>query len=325
MAQTYVWQDGQRVTPLVKYRFLQMKRAFDAKRFRDSLGRLVTLKITSGTRTTQEQINTFLARYVPVNQVNGRHVYDYRWWNGTHYARISSAGTVAQPGTSNHEESGPIGPRAIDIGDTGSDQGVAYANNERSNWIRSNAGRFGFNTAGYGFGEPWHLEFSSNPWAGAPNTGDDDVVTRNEMNQIADIVVDKMLGYRMHGGGDDLVPTQSLAERLRFIARQGRVTYDAVRVGEPGKRSDGALTREVKLAADRSRKAVIEGRARGKLIEAIAGKSQLTAKQVEKIITEALAEAEGDDILEGEPYSLVEVFAPQPEDEQAADDADGSQ
>ena len=79
------------------------------------------------------------------------------------YAAYLNGGTLAaRPGTSNHEEDGPIGPRAIDVHDTGRDAGVTTAGTKRANWLRANAKRFGFNPAGYGFRqvEPWHIEFT---------------------------------------------------------------------------------------------------------------------------------------------------------------------
>lgn len=150
----YSWRDGQRVAPgtLAAYDAMRVdfERAFPG----------LTLKISSATRTRAEQEAIFRARYVPATQVRGRRVYDYRWWNGVLWARISAAGTVAVPGTSNHEND-----RALDIRDTGTNAGVTVAGNARSNWIRANAHRYGFNPNGYSFGEPWHIEYTGNPWS----------------------------------------------------------------------------------------------------------------------------------------------------------------
>ena len=80
-------------------------------------------------------------------------LYD-RWKAGTF-----SAPSVAYPGTSLHETG-----RALDIRDSGSTPGVTVAGNVRSNWIRNNAAKYGFNPAGYGFREPWHVEYTGDPW-----------------------------------------------------------------------------------------------------------------------------------------------------------------
>ena len=82
MAFTYTTRNGKRVEVNVAAAFDRMAAAFA----RDTGYQLL---IRSGTRTAQEQINIFKARYVPSNQVGGRRVYDYRRWNGTLWARIS--------------------------------------------------------------------------------------------------------------------------------------------------------------------------------------------------------------------------------------------
>lgn len=180
---SYSWRDGQRVAPGTLAAFDLLRAAFYAV-----FG--LWLLISSGTRTYQEQINIFLSRYVRAGDVRGRRVYDTRWWNGVLWYRVSSAGTVAAPGTSNHEND-----RALDIRDTGNTPGVTSFNNARSNWIRVNAGRFGFNANGFGFGEPWHIEFTGDPWAGGGSaaggsegwnmaTADEVLAAVNNMAQI---------------------------------------------------------------------------------------------------------------------------------------------
>ena len=85
-------------------------------------------------------------------------IYD-RWKAGTF-----SAPSVAYPGTSLHETG-----RALDLRDSGSTPGVTVAGNVRSNWIRNNAAKYGFNPAGYGFREPWHVEYTGDPWRAIGN------------------------------------------------------------------------------------------------------------------------------------------------------------
>lgn len=178
MAFTYTTRDGKRVQTNVAAAFDRLNAAFRAR-----FG--LNLLVSSGTRTTAEQRQIFLERYRPQASGNGPYG-DVRVYQGVRYVRVSSAGTVAVPGTSNHEENGPIGPRALDIRDSGNNAGVTSANNVRSNWIRANASAYGFNPAGYGFGEPWHIEYtgslSGSPSGGGGSTGDQ--VTRDRQGWL---------------------------------------------------------------------------------------------------------------------------------------------
>lgn len=152
MAYTYTTINGQRVQSDVAAAFNRLNAAFQS-----AFG--LSLLVSSGTRTTADQRSIFLSRYRAQGSGTGPYN-DVRWYGGVRYVRVSSAGTVAVPGTSNHEEGGPIGPRALDIRDSGNNAGVTTAGNSRSNWIRANASKYGFNPAGYGFGEPWHIEYT---------------------------------------------------------------------------------------------------------------------------------------------------------------------
>lgn len=162
MAFVYEYIDGQRVEWNVAAAFRRMNRAF-----RRDTG--CNLKIRSGTRTTAEQTKIFLERYVTADRVNGRRVYDTRWWAGKRWYRISPLGTVAIPRTSNHEEEGPNGPRSIDIYDTGPNAGVTVRGTARDRWMAANAGRFGFTNEGYNFSEPWHKTYNGKI-GGKPST-----------------------------------------------------------------------------------------------------------------------------------------------------------
>jgi len=158
----FVWRDGQRLTAWMLYCILlldaEMARLFG-----------VHVIVTSAIRTYAEQERIFRERYVTAGNVNGRHVYDTRIWNGVRWYRISSAGTVAVPGTSNHEIQGS--KAAVDLRDTGSDGGIATAGSARSNWLRANAARFGLIASGFGFGEAWHYDIPN--IYNTPPTGDD--------------------------------------------------------------------------------------------------------------------------------------------------------
>jgi len=152
MAFTYEWIDGCRVEVNVAAAFRRM-----AADFQRDTG--CELHIRDATRLYQDQVDIFLSRYVTAGDVNGRYVYDTRVWNGTRYYRVSSAGTVAVPGTSNHEEDGPIGPRALDLYDSGDDPGVTTFGTARDGWMQRNAGNYNFSNAGNNFDEAWHKEY----------------------------------------------------------------------------------------------------------------------------------------------------------------------
>ena len=108
MAYVYVQIDGQRVEDNVAAAFYRLAAAFKAK-FN------LTLHVRSGTRTRAEQEYLY-------------HLY------------ITGQGSLAaKPGSSNHEEGGPIGPRALDVYDSGSDPGVTRLGTVRANWLRANA------------------------------------------------------------------------------------------------------------------------------------------------------------------------------------------
>ena len=146
---TYVYRDSQRLTPWMDYQIGRLNA--DCIRL---FG--VRVIVSSAIRTYGDQKRIFLERYVTAGGVGGRRVYDTRWWNGQLWYRVSSAGTVAVPGTSNHEIQGS--KAAVDLRDSGSDAGITVAGSRRANWLRANAGGYGLIASGYGFGEPWHYD-----------------------------------------------------------------------------------------------------------------------------------------------------------------------
>lgn len=143
MSYTYTVIDGQRVEVNVAVAFRKLAAAFKAK-----FG--LELLVTSGTRTRAEQ------------------QYLYNGWIN----RLPGFNLAAAPGWSNHEESGPIGPRALDVRDSGSDAGVTVYGSVRAKWLRANASKYGFDPAGYNPNwsqiEPWHIEFSGRIGGRAP-------------------------------------------------------------------------------------------------------------------------------------------------------------
>lgn len=146
---TLVLRDGQKVTPWMDYQIGRLDHDFE-----DAFG--LNVKVRSAIRTKQDQLDIWYDRYVTAGNVRGRRVYDTRWWNGQLWYRISSAGTVAQPGTSNHEIQGD--KAAVDIYDTGSDAGVTVASSTRGKWIRRNAHKYDLIASGDGFREGWHFD-----------------------------------------------------------------------------------------------------------------------------------------------------------------------
>lgn len=172
---TYVTRDGSRLTPFMLYQInrlnTDLKNAFG-----------VEVRVTSGIRTRQEHINIFLARYVTAGNVRGRRVYDTRVWKGVRYYRISSIGTVAVPGYSNHEVQGTAA--AVDLRDTGRDGGIATMGSKRSNWLRANCGKYGMDPEGFNFGEAWHYRFR-NAFQAVPGGGGGGSVSQDTKNRQA--------------------------------------------------------------------------------------------------------------------------------------------
>ncbi len=176
----YVYLNGQRLTAWMLYVITLL----DGDLFQ-AFG--VHAIVTSAIRTYAEQEAIFRERYVTAGNVNGRKVYDTRVWNGVRWYRISAAGTVAVPGTSNHEIQGD--KAAVDIRDTGSDAGITVASSARGRWIRDWARRTGLLIAsGDGFGEGWHFDvpgiFRTPPSGGGGSSSSDPVMKDDEMIRI---------------------------------------------------------------------------------------------------------------------------------------------
>jgi len=161
----FVTRDGCRFTPRMSFDFERLAAALRAA-FPG-----VELHASSALRTYEEQEAIFRDRYVVQASGNGPYG-DVRWWNGARWVRVKSGGTVAQPGSSNHEfESTGYG--AVDVYDSASDAGVTVAGTVRAKWLRAHAAEFGFEPEGYGFAEPWHLKYVGDLWGSLPGGGDD--------------------------------------------------------------------------------------------------------------------------------------------------------
>lgn len=168
MADAWVYRDGQRLTPAMLYDFLALDAEFYARTG-------CRLKISSGVRSDDEQERIWYDRMVLADQVRGRKVYETRWWNGRLWYRISSAGTVAPPGSSNHQINVAAGRRgALDLYDTGADAGILTRGSFRARVFDEIAPKHGYDSEGYGFGETWHKRYGRdgrNPWRAVPTSG----------------------------------------------------------------------------------------------------------------------------------------------------------
>lgn len=139
------------------------------------------LIVFSAIRTYAEQEVIFRQRYVLAGDINSRRVYDSRWWNGQLWYRISAAGTVAAPGTSNHETG-----RSIDFSDSGPYPGVSSSFDAPRNLVlRRLMSQVGFTLTGLNFGEPWHGENLevADPWLGL---GKPNFIDSSDPGQILD-------------------------------------------------------------------------------------------------------------------------------------------
>ena len=175
MTPKYVMRDGSRLTPYMNHLIEKLDADF-YKKFK------LHILVTSGIRTHEEQTKEFLRVFRPQASGNGP-FNDVRWWNGTRYVRWIAGGTVAQPGTSNHEIQGTRG--AMDLRDSGDSPGITMHNNERSNWLKANASKYGLIAEGYNFDEPWHYEVA-NIFLSVPE--DDMPLSNDDIKKIAKAV-----------------------------------------------------------------------------------------------------------------------------------------
>lgn len=208
MAYTYTTINGQRVEKNVAAAFQKLRAAFKKKFGLDLL-------VSSGTRTRAEQQRL-------------RDLY------------LAGKGNLAAPpGYSNHEESGPRGPRALDVRDSGSDYGVTRKGTTRANWLKANAAKHGFNPAGYGFSqvEPWHIEFTGALAIPAGNVTGTPAVkyAKSHMTKVQRALI--TLGYDLAPHGADGVQGPITTAAVRAFQKKAGLTVD----GMPGPRTLTAL------------------------------------------------------------------------------------
>ena len=151
---------------------------------------LPPLTVVSGDRAPEEQVALFVARFWQQAVGVGRFA-DVRFWDGsawgygggTRWVRWSSEGTVAVPGTGNHEKH-----RSNDLGWPYNSDTWQHAR------AREIAKRHNITCDGIGFGESWHWTFWGALGAlGAPaSTGnattvqEDDMYDENAKREAAD-------------------------------------------------------------------------------------------------------------------------------------------
>lgn len=212
MARTWVFHDGQRLTPAMLSDFNALNSHFYRRT-------KCLLKISSGIRTEAEHLAIWYARYVRAGDVNGRHVYDQRWWNGALWYRVSSAGTVAQPGTSNHQINLAAGRKgALDLYDTGSEPGILTRGTFRANVFDEIAGQYGYDSEGYNFGENWHKRYNRDPWRKVPSPKPKPITEPNEEDEMRYFRIGNKGKLYVYGINDAKQVTQAEASSLAKAA-----------------------------------------------------------------------------------------------------------
>jgi len=202
MAYEFTSIDGKRVEVNVAAAFYRMAADFE----RDTG---CSLHVRDGSRTREEQ--------------------QAEW--DAYVARGYAPPRVAEPGTSNHEIDGPNGPRSIDIYDSCDDPGVTWAGTARDNWMRWNAGNYGFENEGYLFGEPWHKTFRGD--IGGSSGGDTSLQWPARNLYGADWVVAAQqklikLGYDLGPDGADGYDGANTQAAVRDVQGKAGLNVDGV-------------------------------------------------------------------------------------------------
>lgn len=194
MAYNYTTRNGQRVE-------ISVAAAFDAMaaEFKRTWG--LDLIVSSGTRTRAEQ----------------QYLWD-GWIN-----RRPGFNLAAKPGFSNHEESGPIGPIALDLRDSGSDAGVTVIGSARSNWLAANCGRWGFTNAGHYFNprEGWHYEKRGSFNGGTDSNGK--LIEDGDWGAATTRALQTALGVNADG---EMGPITVRALQTKLVAAGHRIDID---------------------------------------------------------------------------------------------------
>lgn len=204
-------------------------------RFSDDLvaAGLPPARVVSGDRSPAVQVGLFVARFR--QQAAGVGPYgDVRWWNGsawgypggTRWVRHSSAGTVAVPGTGNHEKK-----RSNDLGWPYNAVTTAHLK------AREIAKRHNITCDGLGFGEPWHWTYGGPIGSDLLSGGNATPIEEDDMYTDADRLRDEEIraallngipGRDLSRGRLDQVADAVFDLQKRFIVRDaaGNPMYD---------------------------------------------------------------------------------------------------
>lgn len=173
------------------------------------------LAINSGARTYEEQVKAFKDNHqlTPILN-NGKYI--TRNWNGQTWYLKPGKATVAQPGTSNHEY--PPG-RAADFG-----SGVQTLGSVEHNWMRANAGRYGWEWTGEDFVtvEPWHWE-KTGSYGGGGTAPQEDVMNAEQEKKLDAVLQALGAGGLVPGMWPDSIMGNSRKALERLDEIRGRV------------------------------------------------------------------------------------------------------
>lgn len=194
MAYSYTTRDGQRVERNVAAAFDKLAAAFKAETG-------CSLHVRSGTRTRAEQ------------------AYLYNGWIN----RLPGFNLAAAPGYSNHEESGPRGPRALDLYDSGSDAGVTTIGTKRSNVLVRLAKTYGFTNAGHYFSpkEGWHYEYQGSIGGSGSSSGSSGASRNATSRPTADI-------QRLVGANPDGIWGSETESKVKAFQSSYGLTADGI-------------------------------------------------------------------------------------------------
>lgn len=215
---TWVYRDGQRLTAAMLHDFI----ALDEEFFRRTGQRL---RISDGIRTDEEQERIFRDRYRVQASGNGP-FNDVRWWQGQRWVRVKDGGTVAAPGSSNHQINIPAGRLgALDIYDTGRDAGVLTRGSFRANVFDEIAPRHGYDSEGYAFRENWHKRYNRDPWrtvGSTVSTGNarpqpPTTTQEDDMSAEAERQINSIFNAIFRGGDSMKDGGKSISQSLRDI------------------------------------------------------------------------------------------------------------
>jgi hypothetical protein len=202
------------------------------------------ITIVDGDREYEKQVQVFLSRYCLHHELNGRRVYDIRWWEGRQYFRHSPAGTVAAPSRT-----------APHVAKIAADLGAPYNNRYTAAHARLQqiAPGLGLDWTGRHFGEDWHWETVRGVGlVGAPSSGgatpfnpeEDDMFTEEDRKRLERAASDAAWAKARLGGSATgaSITDQLRTLRDRVISVRSAVQWLRERVGGSTKEGQPTLT-----------------------------------------------------------------------------------